>query len=210
MRFTHWFWDFDGTLFDTYPRIVRAFQKGLKQLGIEKTDSEVFSLAKRTLAEAAAVIGGEQAAERLMDLYYVHAEEEGPDTLKPYEGLEPVLDFIRRSGGHSYLYTHRDKSGPEALEREGLLGYFDDSVTHDDGFPSKPAPDALLHLVRRHGLDPKDCVMVGDRPIDLEAGRNAGMSSLLFDGDGAYPAYPGARRFESYSAMLEALRSGEL
>lgn len=210
MRFTHWFWDFDGTLFDTYPRIVRAFQKGLKELGIEKTDEEVFSLAKQTLAEASMAIGGKEMAGRLMDLYFVHAEEEGPDTLRPYEGLEPVLDFIRRGGGHSYLYTHRDGSGPEALEREGLLRYFDDGVTHEDGFPSKPAPDALLHLVRKHGLDPKDCVMVGDRPIDLEAGRNAGMSSLLFDGDGAYPDYPGVQRFESYAAVLEALRNGGL
>ncbi len=210
MRFQHWFWDFDGTLFNTYPRIVRAFQKALKAKRIEKSDDEVFALVKQTLAHAAQVCGGEEAEQELLDLYFKHAEEEGPDTLRPYKGLEAVLAFISGHDGHNYLYTHRDRSGPEALEREGLIGYFTDFVTHDDGFPSKPAPDALLHLVGKHKLDIKDCVMVGDRPIDLDAGINAGMQSILFDEDGSYPVYPGVRRVENYPQMLTALQNGQI
>ena len=35
MVFSAFFWDFDGTLFDTYPRIVRAFLRGLEEFGIQ-------------------------------------------------------------------------------------------------------------------------------------------------------------------------------
>ena len=208
MRYRHWFWDFDGTLYDTYPRIVRAFQKALKHHDIDVPDEKVLPLVKQTLGHAARVLGGEEKAQPLIDRYFVHAEEEGPDTLVPYQGLEPVLDFIVKSGGHNYIYTHRDKTGPEALEREGLLKYFEDAVTLEDGFPSKPAPDALLHMVKKHGLDQKECVMVGDRPIDLDAGANAGMDSILYDQDGSYPGYPGVPRFDSFANMLETLQNG--
>lgn len=210
MRFRHWFWDFDGTLFNTYPRIVRAFQKALRQMKIEAADEEVLTLAKKTLVDASRFYGGEEGERQLLDLYYEHAEEEGPDTLRPYQGLEAVLAFIADHGGQSYLYTHRDHTGPEALEREGLLKYFADAVTGDDGFPSKPAPDALLHLAGKHGLDLRECVMVGDRPIDLDAGINAGMESILFDEDGSYPVYPGVRRFDSYAQLLRALEDGHI
>lgn len=210
MRYTHWFWDFDGTLYDTYPRIVRAFQKALKHKQIDAADEAVLPLVKNTLGHAAKTFGGDQHAQELLDHYFEHAEDEGPDTLRPYQGLEAVLDFIVKHGGLNYVYTHRDKTGPEALEREGLLSYFTDSITNDDGFPSKPAPDALLHMVAKHGLDPKDCVMVGDRPIDLDAGHNAGMASILFDEDGFYPEYPGVQRFDSYAQMLAAFQAGEI
>ena len=52
--------------------------------------------------------------------------------------------------------------------------------------------------------------MVGDRPIDLDAGINAGLQSILFDEDGFYPEYPGVTRFESYAQMLEAIESGQI
>ena len=210
MRYTHWFWDFDGTLYNTYPRIVRAFQKALKSRDIRMADEDIFPLVKNTLGHAARTIGGDEHAQALLDTYFEHAEDEGPDTLLPYKGLEEVLSFIVNHGGRSYVYTHRDKTGPEALERAGLLHFFADAITDEDGFPSKPAPDALLHMMRKHGLNPRDCVMVGDRPIDLDAGINAGMQSILFDEDGFYPEYPGVTRFESYAQMLEALKNGQI
>ena len=49
-----------------------------------------------------------------------------------------------------------------------------------------------------------------DSTIDLYAGINAGMQSILFDEDGFYPDYPGVTRFESYAQMLEALKNGQI
>ena len=53
-------------------------------------------------------------------------------------------------------------------------------------FPAKPAPDALLFLAEHCGLDPKECLMIGDRPIDALAGMNAGMLGFLWDEDDLY------------------------
>ena len=49
MKYRHWFWDFDGTLFDTYPRICRAFQKSLADAGIFEETSAILPLIKQTM-----------------------------------------------------------------------------------------------------------------------------------------------------------------
>ena len=63
-------------------------------------------------------------------------------------------------------------------------------MTAEEGFPRKPQPDSLLHLVHKHGLNPAECVMIGDRPIDTAAGRNAGMLSCLLDEENRFPDDP--------------------
>lgn len=208
LRYTHWFWDFDGTLFDTYPRVVRAFQKGLRLKGIGVSDDEVLRLVKITLGHAAQTLGRDEAErEELLRLYFANAEGEGPEGLITYPGAADVLHKVVRLGSRNYLYTHRDRSGPEALALRGLEGLFVDMVTHEHSFPHKPAPDALLHLIEKHALSPADCVMVGDRPIDVDAAHNAGIDSILFDPDGFYPDYPASHRFRSFAEMLEVLRN---
>ena len=205
-RYRHWFWDFDGTLYDSYPRVVRAFQKGLRAKGIAAGDFTVLRLVKVTLGHAARHFAGGLYADELLAMYEENAEAEGPQTLQPYPGAAQVLAAIVRSGGSNYLYTHRDVSAVRALEREKLWQYFADAVTSDDGFAHKPSPDALRHLIIKHSLNKQDCVMVGDRPIDLDAAGNAGIDGVLFDPDGFYPDYPAAHRYTSFPRMLEDLK----
>lgn len=205
MRYTHWFWDFDGTLYDTYPRMVRAFQKGLRHKGIEISDEELLKRCKVTLWHAADSFGDEDLAKELMALFDRYAEDEGLDTIQLYQGAEHLLHRVERMGGKNYLYTHRDNSALAPLERDGLKDLFTDVVTSLDGFPHKPDPEALLHLIVKHGLDPGDCVVVGDRDIDLDAGHAAGMDSVLFDPDGFYPDYPATHRYTDYRDLVTEL-----
>ena len=53
-------------------------------------------------------------------------------------------------------------------------------MTNQSGFPRKPEPDGILYLMEKHGLDPARSWYVGDRRIDMEAARNAGIGSVLF------------------------------
>ncbi len=46
----------------------------------------------------------------------------------------------------------------------------------------KPAPGMLIDLIRAWDLDPKKCIMVGDKASDLDAARAAGMAGALFPG----------------------------
>ena len=102
-------------------------------------------------------------------------------------GIPEALRILSERGCRHYLYTHRDKLAWRILEAWDLARWFEDGVTSEDGFPKKPDPSALLHLVRKAGVSPENCVMIGDRSIDLEAGRRAGMRTSTLDPDGYYP-----------------------
>lgn len=210
MKFTAFFWDFDGTLFDSYPRICRAFSKGLATCGISASPQELLPLVKVSLSHAARVFATARCPQQdIMAAYRAQAEAEGMETMPPYPGAKAILARVVQLGGQNFLYTHRGESAFGALAHYGMETLFADSVTSRDGFAHKPAPDALLHLIRKHSLSAGDCLMVGDRDIDLLAGRNAGMAGALFDPDGFYPHFDTPFRYASLTDMRRALVEGE-
>ncbi|WP_252899112.1 HAD-IA family hydrolase [Lactococcus fujiensis] len=86
---------------------------------------------------------------------------------------------IQENGGQNFVLSHRDESTIEYL---GLLtSVFREIITSKQSFARKPNPEAILYLVSKYHLNPAETVMVGDRPLDVEAGRNAGVQTLLFD-----------------------------
>ena len=208
MKYRHWFWDFDGTLFNTYPRICRALQKSLADAGIFEETSVIMPYLKQSLETAARHFGDEKGVgtDVLLEGYHRHSEEEGPSTIRPFPGARDFLCDVISSGGKNYLYTHRGESVFKALERERFSELFCDMVTSLDGFPSKPAPDALLFLMNKHSLDPDECVMVGDRLIDLGSGINARMHAICVDPDGFCPPQEGIPLVHDYAALSKMLR----
>ena len=207
MFFQHWFWDFDGTLYDTYPLVVEDFAKALQDAGLFADESRLLAQVKITLYGAARTYakGDEVLAESLLDRYQHYAGMRTNEELRPYPLAGEMLRAVTQRGGRNYLYTHRDLSAVEALKHDHLWTAFSGQVTKEDGFPHKPRPDALLHLLDTHGLDPAECCMVGDRDIDLDAAKNAGITPVLFDPDHFYDHYDTPYRFSSYQDMLQAL-----
>ncbi len=189
------FWDFDGTLYDTYEGIVRAVKKGMDEMGLDHSGIDILSLAKTTLRQACETLAGHDRADELLSHYFMHAQDEGPETMKPFPGCEEALRSVVEAGGVNYLYTHRNNTALEALKNDGLIDLFRDFITYEAGFPDKPAPDALNWLIDLHRLERRECVMIGDRVIDAQAGRNAGIASALFDPDGYFSESDADYRF---------------
>ena len=73
-------------------------------------------------------------------------------------------------------------SGKEstAALRVALLGCGTVEIlaSQDDTARHKPHPDPLLLAADRLGVEPTDCVYVGDAVVDLQAGQAAGMSTI--------------------------------
>ena len=184
MRFDFFVWDYDGTLFDTYDAVTRAYLRGLNALGVDLPFAELRWLTKHSLGWAAEQLQARfqvPAADILAAYARFAPQEETMQAMRPYPGTAEALRAVCENGGQNYLYSHRDSRSIDALAHYGLKEYFVDFITKDDHFPRKPAPDALLHLIQKHALVPARGVMVGDRVLDVEAGRNAGMAGALFD-----------------------------
>ncbi len=86
-----------------------------------------------------------------------------------------VVEGLRALGGRKATGTTKGTPTTRAiLTQFGLIEYFD-HIQGTDGFPSKPAPDVILASLAALGARPEECLMVGDSPADMEAGRRAGV-----------------------------------
>lgn len=139
----HLFWDFDGTLYNSYPQIAHAFGQALNELGQGGLISEagLLALLKVSVYHAAchcAQKAGLEPAE-LIEVFHRYHAQEAP--FAPYAGLEGCLRTLHEAGIRHYLYTHRDLRAVEQLKRDGLWPLFTDAVTRLDGFADQaPLP----------------------------------------------------------------------
>jgi len=188
----HFFWDFDGTLMDTYPLMSSAAVKAAAAFGLEVSRDYALDLMKNNLTFCLETLAKEAGADPAAMARAFREEEarHGWEGIAPMPGMEEALKQLKALGGRHYLFTHRDCGAVTLLEKTGLLPFFDDFVTREDSFPRKPEPDGLLHLMHKHCLSPESCVMIGDRPLDTEAGRRASMLSCMYDPEGRFAADP--------------------
>lgn len=180
---------------------------GLQDLGFDPDPDQVYRFVKVSVDHAADYYGTLYGVPHalIVEHYRMHSDDEGYESLMPYPGVEDFLRSVVAHGGDNFLYTHRGLSGIKAIEHFGIADCFRDAVTSADGFPSKPAPDALNFLCDKHKLDKNECVMLGDRLIDLGSGINAGMHAAILDPDGLCPAYDIPYRASSFAEMKKLL-----
>ena len=175
-------WDLDGTLLDSYDEIVSSILLTLDRFGIKKEAPRVLSYVIRYSVRK----------------YFRQIELE---TGIPYEELDPVfqdyhhskykevkaaphsmeiLKYLTGQGIPSFVFTHREKSTIPILSRLGMLPYFREVLKTEDGYARKPDPQAIHCLIRKYDLDPAYTYYVGDRVIDIQCGKNAGIGTIMY------------------------------
>lgn len=207
----HFIWDFDGTLFDTYPVIIRNLRTALGQFGRDADPVQAMGLmldcipaAMKYYAETYQI-----PLEALNEAYQVcHRQANRELEAQPMAGVREVLTEIRDSGRYNYIFTHRKLEETRAyLAKYGMTDLFRDIMAPETpGFAWKPSPDGVLALMKEYGMKPEESVMVGDRECDLGSGRNAGIHTLHL----MCPAVPEQLdcdwRIGSYAEMEPLLR----
>ena len=176
--FPVYLFDIDGTLLDSARDICGAIQQVLDNNPSPPVTFEYLqSYIGRHLDDLFGDIFPGATRERLADLlaqYRAVYLARGHKSTKVFPG---VSEALARLGGRKGTATTKGTPTTRAiLEQFGLIGYFD-HVQGTDGFPHKPAPDVILRSLEALGASPADCLMVGDAPSDMEAGRRAGVKT---------------------------------
>ena len=178
-------WDFDGTLYDTYAGIMQALLQLADEYRLKVDRHDLYRLIKEDSVKTAIQNFGQTLAiapEKLSKRYHEieFATQRDP---QPYAGALATCQAIIDQGGQNFLMTHRDRGSERFLAAGGFLPLFTDCVTSEQHFKRKPDPEAINYLVKQHQLDPATTVMIGDRPLDVVAGQNAGVKGCFFDVD---------------------------
>lgn len=206
--YRHLIWDFDGTLYDTYPQMTEALLAALGEFGQTADYNEAYGLIKITLFHAANVYARRFSlpVDALIAAFHVHHAAQTAFPAMP--GLESCLTQTKQSGCSHYLFTHRDRRAVTQLEADGFTRYFTGYVTREDGFADKPSPEAVQYLMRRYGFAAGDALMIGDRDIDMGSGQAAGVAGVLLDPGGYYPEWKAEYLIQSLAEVPALIQKG--
>ena len=94
--------------------------------------------------------------------------------------VKETLEQLDRMGVKNFIYTHRGESLYKILELLDINKYFIEVVGKNNGFKRKPNPEAINYLVDKYQLDKESTYYVGDRLIDQESARNAGIGAIYY------------------------------
>ena len=176
--YKHFFYDFDGMLADTYPHVTRAMADVLRESRGGEVDEEmIYDLLKVTFMHACEQMQMSDEEKAMFRVRHEAWETEPVPTLFPY--VEQVLRETIARGGKCYIFTNRGETTYEYLKNLGIYDCFEDFILR----ARKPGAEALIEMLDAKGLDRAECVVVGDRALDVEAARLAGVDGILFDND---------------------------
>lgn len=197
-------WDFDGTLFNSYPYLAGALKYALALSGIDEPLDGI--IAKFMDCERAALefFGGKYSiADKLRRDYFKCKAEGDLATILPFPGSKEACEGVIKAGARNFILTHRDDSAKRIVAMNGMSECFTDIVTSDNGFKRKPDPEGVNYLISRYDMTRAQTMIVGDRELEVELGRNAGIVSCFFNnGD--------ARCLTKPDYTISALNDGKL
>ncbi|UDG83193.1 HAD-IA family hydrolase [Candidatus Vallotia lariciata] len=182
--------DWDGTLIDSTPHIIRSIQRACQDLGFPVPDS----------ASASYIIGLElhdalQIAVPALDpsQYFLLAERyrvhylSGDLHIKLFPGVREMLNELCAADYLLAIATGKSRGGlNRALNLVQLMTMFDATRCADESF-SKPHPAMLHSLMQELGQDAARTLMIGDTTHDLQMASNAGIAAVAVS-YGAHPA----------------------
>lgn len=129
------------------------------------------------ILEAIAQIGDATERRRLEAIVHAH-ECAGADRATPYPGAHELLAALAARGIPVAIFTRNSREITlRTLARAGLDVPL--VVSREDA-PPKPDPAGLFLILKRWGLAPHEALFIGDYLFDLEAGRRAGVPTVLF------------------------------
>ncbi len=168
--------DLDGTLMDTLGAIVESMNAALAEVGVKLlTPEEIRPMIGMPVARQMDQLRGMQGpvVDQITDRYYEFFMEHVEKGLPVFPDVKETIPTLNRP--MSTMTTRRLHGARRMLEVAGIASYFKAVVGGDEVSRPKPFPDLPLYSAKALGVPPEECVVIGDAPVDILAGRSARM-----------------------------------
>jgi len=176
--------DLDGTLLNTLDDLASVMNGILLRHGFQQHPVSSYRyfvgdglemLVKRALrgvSTDSAVIA------RCQEEFISESEKHSGGFTVPYPGVAELLEDL--SDRRIALTVLSNK--PHELTVNTVRLYFSGTpfvaIVGDGIFPRKPSPDAALYLASVMGIEPRECLYMGDTGTDMKTATDAGMPSV--------------------------------
>lgn len=194
--------DLDGTLADTAPDLAAALNKVLSEEGRDPLPypriRPVASHGSAALIRLGfAMEPGEPGFAELRERLLAHYAENVCRDTRVFPGVPELLDALQARNICWGIVTNKPAFLTEPLIARLGLTHRPACVVSGDTTPNrKPHPEPMLHACAIARAQPSESLFVGDAERDIQAGREAGMKTLValfgYIGENEDPAQWGA------------------
>lgn len=186
--------DLDGTLIDTAPEMATALEILCdEEQHTRLTFDQVRPFVSNGSAALVKLAFGEQVEqqilERLQKRYLEIYQNKLVVNSKLFDEMNELLLKLEKNSFKWGVVTNKPGWLTEPLmEALGLHQRAACIVSSDSTENRKPHPEPMFYACKLAGSQPDECIYVGDARRDIEAGRNAGMKTIIaqygYIGDG--------------------------
>lgn len=182
-KYDTFLFDLDGTVIDSSPGILCAFDYALAKFGIKETDrAGMYRIMGPPLAFSFTEYYGfsEEQARRAVEYYREYYSCKGIFESSVYEGLSEVFRRLRAAGCRLAIATLKpEKYAVKIAEHFGIAQYFDGVAGRAPDDMSAQKEDLILRALGMCGSpDKSGALMVGDRCYDVAGAHSAGVDCL--------------------------------
>jgi len=175
--------DLDGTLVDSSLDLANSTNDMLQSYGAPALPTAAIVAmvgeGARVLVERALAASGLAPAippiDEALDRFRSNYDRRLVEHTRPYPGIVDVVQAAARRAPVAVLTNKPEAPTRRLLEAFDLAPSCRWVIGGDSGFPRKPDPTSLLHLMREANAAIDATLVVGDSMIDVETARRAGV-----------------------------------
>lgn len=186
--------DFDGTLVNTTPLILKSFRATWqKMFGFTMDDADyiktfgtLLHTALKELTEQCVTEGRIRPvedltarADELLRTYREFNWQWHDEAVEPFEGIDAAVRELKAREYKLGIVSSKLRFGVErGLSLFAMTELFDFIISADDVTDHKPHPEPLLKALEKFDVAPREAVYIGDSTHDIVAGKAAGLATV--------------------------------
>lgn len=180
--------DLDGTLLDTLEDLADSMNHVLAEYGFpERSLSEIRQFVGngvRRLVERAVCYPNDPKPEQkdLLDRMFAsmkaYYESHCNGKTAPYPGIKKTLEQLKQDGLKLGIVSNKLDAAVKELNAVYFADWIPVAVGDRPGCRVKPAADLLQAAVAELGVEPSECLYVGDSEVDVQTAANAGIPCI--------------------------------
>ena len=176
------FFDLDGTLVDSLADIADAMNRALEGLGFPQYSLDEYrkkvGRGMDNLCRSCLPVGQETMFASLRAAYDAGYTAHCCEKTALYPGIHQSLLALRQAGVTMAVLTNKPQSQADQVARLLQPYGFAAVMGKQEGFPIKPDPASLHHLMAQLGAPSGESLYIGDSDVDIQLGKAAGVATL--------------------------------
>lgn len=170
--------DLDGTVADTLRDLANSYNYAISYYGFPTHETEeykelvgrgILDAIMRSLPEEHR---NDEVIKKCKVIFDEYNAAHSSDYTTVYDGMPETLKGLKKKGIKLAVVTNGAQSRADYMVPNLYEGIFDYIIGKRDGVAAKPSPESAFIAMKELGVNPCECLFVGDSGIDMQTAKN--------------------------------------